>query len=176
MKKIIALFGLLVLGTGAAAAQNQQDHFGLGIILGGPSGLSLKIPSGRANSINVILGYNAHGGPGWGNGWGNGRCDGPGDDDCWDDDGSFYLGADYVWYNYNLIRVTHGRLPLYYGPGLNATVWDDGSRVGFRIVVGLEYQFATAPFDIFFEVAPGVNLVPNTSGYVSAGIGTRFFF
>jgi hypothetical protein len=175
MKKIITLLGLAILTTGLATAQNQRESFGLGIILGNPSGLSLKIPSGP-NSINAIFGYNSYR-----NGWGN--CDGPGPGDrdrCYGD-GSIYLGADYIFYNYNLIRVSKGRLPLYYGPGLNATFWDappgeDGIRVGFRIAVGLEYQFATAPFDIFFEIAPGINVVPNTSGYVMAGIGTRFFF
>jgi hypothetical protein len=175
MKKIIALLGLSVLTMGLATAQNQRESFGLGIILGNPSGLSLKIPSG-ANSINAIFGYNSYR-----NGWG--RCDGPGPgNDCYyDDNSNFYLGADYIFYNYNLIRVSKGRLPLYYGPGLNVSFWDaapgdDRMRVGFRIAVGLEYQFANAPFDIFFEIAPGINVVPNTSGYVMAGIGTRFFF
>ena len=175
MKKLIALFALSVLTIGLAAAQNQRDKFGLGIILGNPSGLSAKIPSGN-NSINAILGYNAHGGPYWG----ERDCPGPGPANCYDD-GSLYLGADYIFYNYNLIHVSQGRLPLYYGPGLNATFWNapagrDDVRIGFRIAVGLEYQFASAPFDIFFEIAPGINLVPNTAGYVSAGLGTRFFF
>ena len=175
MKKIIATLGFIALATGLASAQNQRESFGLGIILGNPSGLSAKIPAG-ANSINAILGYNSYR-----DGWRD--CDGPGNNNnCYNNgDGSLYLGADYIFYNYNLIRVSKGRLPLYYGPGLNATFWDapsgeDGIRVGIRIAVGLEYQFASAPFDIFFEIAPGINVVPNTSGYVMAGIGTRFFF
>jgi hypothetical protein len=45
-----------------------------------------------------------------------------------------------------------------------------------RFVLGLEYQFATAPFDIFLEIAPGIRVIPNTSGYVSSGLGARFFF
>lgn len=172
--QFIALLGLVALTTGLATAQNQRNSFGLGIVLGNPSGLSAKIPAG-ANSINAILGYNAYGGPHWGY-----DCPGPGPNNCYDN-GSLYLGADYIFYNYNLIRVSKGRLPLYYGPGLNATFWDapagaDAVRVGIRVAVGLEYQFASAPFDIFFEIAPGINVIPNTSGYVSAGLGTRFFF
>jgi hypothetical protein len=30
--------------------------------------------------------------------------------------------------------------------------------------------------DFFFEVAPGINLIPNTDLYFSAGLGARFFF
>ena len=173
MKKLIAILGLSVLTMGLASAQNQRESFGLGIILGNPSGLSLKIPSGN-NSINAIFGYNSYRSR-----WGD--CNGPGRGNGCYNDGSLYLGADYIFYNYNLIRVSKGRLPLYYGPGLNATFWDappgaDGLRVGIRIALGLEYQFASAPFDIFFEIAPGINVVPNTSGYVMAGLGTRFFF
>ena len=173
MKKIIAVLAFAVLTTGLASAQNQKDSFGLGIVLGSPSGISLKIPSGP-QSINMILGYNTYGDRGYWN------CDNPPGpaNNC--PDGSFYIGADYIFYNYNLIHVTHGRLPLYYGPGLNASVWNgpgnNDVRVGFRIALGLEYQFASAPFDVFFELAPGINVVPNTSGYVMAGLGTRFFF
>jgi hypothetical protein len=174
MKKLIALLGMSVLTLGVASAQNQRESFGLGIILGNPSGLSAKIPVGGDNSINAIFGYNSYR-----NNWGDCNPPGPGNN-CYDD-GSVFIGADYIFYNYNLIRVSRGRLPLYYGPGLNASFWDapageDGVRVGIRIAVGLEYQFATAPFDIFFEIAPGINVVPNTDGYVMAGIGTRFFF
>jgi hypothetical protein len=173
MKKIIALLGFMTLTAGLASAQNQRESFGLGVILGNPSGISAKIPAG-ANSINAIFGYNSYR-----NGWRD--CDGPGPgNDCYND-GSIYIGADYIFYNYNLIKVSKGRLPLYYGPGLNATFWDapdgeDGLRVGFRVPIGLEYQFANAPFDIFLEIAPGVNLVPNTDVYIMAGLGTRFFF
>jgi len=173
MKSMKSLITALVVGAAAltAHATPASDGFGIGVILGSPSGLSLKIPATPNNSINVIAGWNLDGD--------NGR---------WDNDGccsSFYIGGDYIFYNYNLIRVNRGRLPLYYGPGLNASFWDgpdgpgdddDNVRVGFRIALGLEYQFATAPFDIFVEIAPGVNVIPSTNAYVAAGIGTRFFF
>lgn len=171
MKSIKSILAAAAFGAAAVTASHAtpaSEGFGLGVILGTPSGLSLKIPANPNNSINVIAGWDLDDGPGPGPGY---------NDDCCS---SFYLGADYIFYNYNLIRVQRGRMPLYYGPGLNASFWDapgdDDVRVGFRIAVGLEYQFATAPFDIFVEIAPGVNVIPSTDGYVSAGIGTRFFF
>lgn len=144
----------------APAAAGAGNNFGLGFVLGNPSGLSAKIPSGPSNSVNLILGYDAS------NGLSNGDC-------C--RDGRLYLGGDYVWYNYNLIHVSQGRLPLYYGPGVWASIADNSSA-GIRFAVGLEYQFSNAPFDIFLEIGPGIRVAPNTSGYVSAGLGGRFFF
>jgi hypothetical protein len=174
MKSIKSILTALTLGAAAltANATPASEGFGIGVILGSPSGLSLKIPASPANSINVIAGWDLDDNDGR---WENDEC-------C----SSFYIGGDYIFYNYNLIRVNQGRMPLYYGPGLNASFWNgpngpndddnDNFRIGLRIALGLEYQFATAPFDIFVEIAPGVTVVPATYAYVSAGIGTRFFF
>jgi hypothetical protein len=171
MKKLI--LGMVFLGVtaglspGATAAGN---NFGLGFVLGNPSGLSAKLPSGPINAFHFILAYDQ--GRGWGNrGWANDYCNNN-DNDC---NGRLYLGGDYVWYNYNAIPVSQGRLPFYYGPGIWTSVADN-SAVGIRFALGLEYQFATAPFDIFLEIAPGIRVIPNTSGYVSSGLGARFYF
>jgi hypothetical protein len=176
MKMAAAAF-ILTMGmtTGVStAAGNAATDVGLGFILGNPTGLSLKLPSGRTNAFQFILAYDNSGRDGWNNnGWRDDDCyDGPGDGPC---DGRLYLGGDYVWYNYNAIPVNQGRLPFYYGPGLWTAV-SDNAAIGIRFVLGLEYQFATAPFDIFLEVAPGIRVVPNTDGFVAAGLGARFFF
>lgn len=166
MKKLI--LGIMVVGFALGAGvqissgADARSNFGLGFILGGPSGISAKIPSG-SNSINLILGYDVN--DGWGPGYNRNCCN----------DGRLYLGGDYVWYNYNLIHVSEGRLPLYYGPGAWASIANTSS-VGIRVAVGLEYQFATAPFDIFLEIGPGIRIIPNTSGAITAGLGGRFFF
>ena len=158
---------ILVTMTAAIMAQTASaadSNFGLGLVLGDPSGISARIAAGSNNSINVILGYDV-----------NQNDNRYYRDNCCRDGGVLYMGADYVWYNYNLIHVSSGRLPLYFGPGVNFVI-SNYSSVGIRGVVGLEYQFANAPFDLFFELAPGVNIVPNTEVGVDAGFGGRFFF
>ncbi len=156
-------------GTLRAAPAASSD-FGLGFILGNPSGLSAKLPTNGVNAIQLILAYDQGGG--WGNrGWDNNNC-GQNDNGC---NGRLYFGGDYLWYNYNAIPVKQGRLPVYYGPGLWTSV-SGNAGLGVRFVLGLEYQFATAPFDIFLEIAPGVRVIPNANGYVSSGLGARFFF
>jgi hypothetical protein len=164
---LAALFAVSMAGAQPAASSN----IGLGFELGNPSGLSLKLPQGPDHAFQFLLAFDDHSGDNWNNrGWSD-NCN-EATNDC---SGRFYLGADYLWYNYNAIPVKQGRLPFYYGPGLWTSL-SNSSAVGMRFVLGLEYQFATAPFDIFLEIAPGIRVIPNTSGYVSSGLGARFFF
>ena len=165
----------LLIGLGAAsvasAAPAASGNVGIGFELGNPSGVSLKLPSGSSNAFQFLVAFDDHSGDNWNNrGWSD-NCDN-GTQDC---SGRFYLGGDYLRYNYNAIPVKQGRLPFYYGPGLWTSL-SNHSALGMRFVLGLEYQFATAPFDIFLEIAPGIRVIPNTSGYVSSGLGARFFF
>lgn len=157
MKKSVWVLG--IVGMLVTTPFALDSGFGLGLILGDPSGLSARIATGPANSVNLIAGWDL----------------GPYHRRCCGDGGDLYIGADYVWYNYNLIHVNQGRLPIYYGAGVNAFIANNSSA-GIRAVVGLEYQFAQAPFDLFLEVGPGINLIPNTNGNVSGGFGARFFF
>jgi hypothetical protein len=168
MKHLIfatTVFALLALtAPQKAQAANAATGTGIGIILGDPSGLSMKIPQG-SRSINLILGYDLDGG-----------CCGPGPGPGPYGDGWLYFGGDYVWYNYNLFPVSPGRLPLYYGPGAYVAVGNDDPILGVRGVVGIEYQFATAPFDLFLEIGPRINVFPNTHADAFGGFGARFFF
>ena len=81
----------------------------------------------------------------------------------------------------------------YYGDGGNfadSTLWhlqttymqpatgieDDDTKVGIRIPLGVDYIFAESPFDVFVEIAPILNLVPETEFDWSGGVGARFWF
>lgn len=162
----VAALALLATATPSRAA-NAATGTGIGFVLGSPSGFSLKLPQGRANAWQFTLGYDLDGGNHWGN---NHDHDGA----------SFHFGADYLWYNYNIFRVSKGRLPLYYGPGAWVGFHDhddhNHGRVGIRGVIGIAYQFANAPFDIFLEVGPGISILPDTDGHGFGGLGARFFF
>ena len=159
--------GALLLAAGQpsrAAAADAATGTGVGIQLGTPSGITLKLPQGRMNSINLVMGYDLDG---------RHHVEGPGHDHGVGD--RFYLGGEYVWYNYDLIRVRKGRLPLYYGPGAFLTLAGH-SHAGVSGVVGLEYQFAGAPFDVFFQLGPRLSVFPHTHGDAHGGLGARFFF
>ncbi len=78
---------------------------------------------------------------------------------------------------YDLIKVPHGKLPLYFGGGLrfiDREKKDD--KLGIRIPVGIEYLFENVPLGAFFELVPIFDLTPDTDFDFEAGIGIRFFF
>jgi len=155
---------LILCGMHASA---QQSGFGAGIMVGDPTGVSVKYWLNDDRALD--------GGLAWG---------------VWR--GSyFHLHGDYLFHNSTLITVSKGKLPLYYGPGLRLRSWSgdqywdngkwhdyDGSRVdiGVRFPVGLAYLFDGAPVDIFLEVAPTLDLTPATSFEIDGGIGARYWF
>jgi hypothetical protein len=145
----------------------QQSGFGLGFIIGEPTGISFK---GFLAEDRAIAGAVA-----WRLWRGN----------------ALHVHADYLFHNRTLIGVPRGSLPLYYGVGVRLRSWTGGeywyrgryreyggSRVdlGIRFPVGLAYQFGGAPLDIFLEVVPVLDLVPATTVEIGGAIGMRYWF
>jgi hypothetical protein len=149
MKNIILLIAALVLITNFTYSQSKG--FGLGIVLGEPTGLSAKLWTGSSNALDFAAAWSFKG------------------------DGHMLLQADYVWHSFNLINVSSGRLPLYYGIGGRVILSDD-PLLGVRIPIGLNYLFDSAPIDIFAEIVPILDLMPSTDFDLGGGIGVRFWF
>jgi len=150
MKKMILLC-LTPLLLSAADISGPAGSFGVGIMMGEPTGISLKSWLTRSNAWD--------GGIAWGFGEG----------------GALYLHGDYLWHQFNLISVDEGKLPLYYGVG-GRVLFADKSHLGVRGVVGLDYMFARVPVDIFLELAPILDLVPETDFIINGALGFRYFF
>ena len=148
MNKLLTIAVLLLILSGNTYSQSKG--FGVGVILGEPTGISLK------NWISQSTAFDA------GIAWGFGRK------------GALHVHADYLIHEYEVIKTNHGRLPIYYGVGGRILLSGD-SRVGVRGVVGLDYMFESIPLDIFFEVVPIFDLVPRTSFSFNAGLGCRYF-
>jgi hypothetical protein len=150
MKKILSLlFLFVILFQMHSFAQNKR--FGLGIILGEPTGLSAKLWTTSENAFDFGAAWSFKG------------------------DGHLLLQADYVWHIFHLIPVSSGRLPFYVGIGGRIILRDDPDA-GVRIPLGLDYIFADAPVDIFFELVPILDLAPETDFDLGGGIGARFWF
>lgn len=148
-------------------ATAQSDGFGAGIILGEPTGISLKGWIGNDRAIDGAVAWSLRGGA------------------------YFSLHADYLFHNMDLIKLAKGRMPLYYGPGLRLRSWNggrywdhgrwhygDGGRVnlGIRFPVGLAYLPEKAPVDIFLELAPVLDLLPATDFGINGAVGARYWF
>ncbi|HEX9252617.1 MAG TPA: hypothetical protein VF870_10265 [Ignavibacteriaceae bacterium] len=148
MKKIILISAVFILLTNFSYS---QDHgFGLGIVLGEPTGLSAKLYTGSTNAFDFASAWSFKG------------------------DGNLLVQADYVWHN-SVTRASSGKLMFYYGLG-GRVIFQDDPLVGARIPVGLDYQFTTAPIDIFIEIVPILDLIPSTDFDLGGGLGVRFWF
>jgi hypothetical protein len=92
-------------------------------------------------------------------------------------DNDFHIYADYLFHMYDLIKIRHGKLPLYFGGGLRFINRDNGDdKFGARIPVWVEYLFEDVSLGAFFELAPIINVTPDTDFDLEGGIGIRFFF
>jgi hypothetical protein len=148
--KICFLFIVVLLFHTSSFA--QSENFGLGAIIGKPTGISGKYWLNNENAIDVALGYS------------------------FENNSSINIHADYLWHIYNVFD-TQITLPLYYGVGGKFNAKDGNkSSLGVRGVIGLVWWPERAPLDVFFELAPVFNLIPETELDIDAAIGVRYFF
>lgn len=159
MKKVITII-MLALSISLAHGKGPVKgggNFGIGLVAGEPTGISWKLWNGREKAWDGALAWS------------------------FIDAGYLRLHVDHLWHDYQLIEVERGQLPVYFGIG--GTLWS-GERahyekhfnLGARGTVGLEYIFPEAPVDIFLELAPTLNLIPETGFDLQGGIGIRIFF
>jgi hypothetical protein len=92
----------------------------------------------------------------------------------------YLIWADYLYHFRSLITVEQGELPVYFGVGGRAKIQENNNdnKFGIRFPVGLAYEFAAAPVDIFLEFAPvwDVTWPPNYDFDGEGFFGVRFYF
>ena len=150
MKKLFGLLFILITFIQINLSAQQKD-FGLGIILGEPTGVSAKLWTTGENAFDFAAAWSFQG------------------------NGNLLLQADYVWHIFRLIPVESGRLPFYVGVG-GRVIFSNDANIGVRVPLGLDYLFANAPVDIFVEVVPILDLAPSTDFDFGAGLGARYWF
>ena len=145
------------------AAEKIRQGFGIGLIVGEPTGLTAKKWLSDTTAIDAAAAWS------------------------FDDFNSFQFHADYLWHNFDLIKTEDlpGRIPVYYGVGARIKLkgGNDGqgkgnedARVGVRVPVGVSYLFHDVPVDLFAEVVPVLDIVPETKFGIGIGIGARYYF
>ena len=130
----------------------QQKGFGLGVVLGEPTGISAKFWLTPGTALDFGLGYSFTSS--------NSVLD-------------FY--ADYVFHDADMIHSVEN-LVVYYGPGARLKIKESTSRLGVRGVIGILWIPRGTNFDLFVEVAPILDIIPATKFDFSGGIGGRYFF
>jgi hypothetical protein len=154
MRKII--FIVIIILSFYLKSTAQESGLGIGIMVGEPSGLSAKKWINSFNAIDAGMGWS------------------------FSENGSLHLHADYLYHNYDLIKISGAKIPLYFGIGGRFKFKGDensvGNSIGVRVPVGVSYQFSNAPFDAFVEVVPILDLSPDTRMSFNSAIGIRYYF
>lgn len=159
---IMKLFNLLIIVVGVgiiisltphlAEAQinnHKKNGLGLGLILGEPTGASVKYWVSDNAAFDV--------GAAW---------------SLADRNEALHMHTDILWHSW--FRDTKN-LAFYYGVG-GRVIFADDAEAGIRLPLGLTYVFDSIPIDVFLEAAPILDLVPDTNLAGNGGVGIRYYF
>ena len=149
MKQFLCMLALVALMT--SAAEGQERGFGLGVILGEPTGVSTK------GWISSQTAFDA------GFAWSFRRT------------GFLHVHMDYLWHFSDIVN-TNQRVNPYVGIGGRLAAREGSAIAGVRVPFGIVWLPANSPIDVFLEIAPVVDLTPETEINANGGIGVRFFF
>ena len=157
-------FIALVLFLAPLVARGQERGFGLGVILGEPTGFSAKLWTSPDEAIDFGLGWSI-GGDRLGKYNGN-----------YDGGSRVHFHMDYLWHSFDAI-YTDIRLPVYYGLGGR---FNNGagytSSLAIRGVFGVAWLPRQAPFDFFVELVPSLQFTSPAGFGMEAGVGGRYYF
>jgi hypothetical protein len=167
--RTLVVIALLALGRIAAAddppaAEGRpvdKGTLGVGIVLGEPTGVCMKLYLSDDQAIQVAAGFAFIG-------------------------GGLQAHADYVFHPWILQDRDSFVLPVYFGPGMRVINYDGGRggkdhlAIGLRGVIGLLFDFKDVPLDAFIEVAGVVEYdFLDTEGFgvtINPGGGVRYYF
>ena len=127
--------------------------FGVGLMIGEPTGLSLKNWTGRTVAFDAALAWSFEGRDG------------------------LHFHLDYLWHDFGIFPVEKGWMPPYYGVGGRIRFEEDEDEsFGIRVPLGLAYIFDSRKVDLFVEVVPLLDLAPETDFDANAALGIRYYF
>lgn len=140
-----------------------QADFGIGAVIGQPSGISMKYSKQKDHAIDAALAW-----------------------DLSNDDRDFYFHGDYLWLRNGGLSLDRTALDWYFGIGGRLVIinhdntpahrQDDDYKLGVRGPIGLGYTFQDPRIEVFGELALILNLLESTNADVDGGIGARFHF
>ena len=155
-------FFFLLVALVVAHSQAQDRRFGLGVILGDPTGISAKYWTTGTNALAFGVGWSS-------------QAIVVRRDIVYSST-RFEMHADYLWHAFDAIRSSE-RFPLFYGVGARLeTGGVESPTLGVRGVFGIAWLPHNTSLDVFIEVAPTLQLAPSTGIGVGVGFGSRYFF
>ena len=153
----------LALAPAAASADGrgvEKGVFGLGLIVGEPTGVSAKYYLADDTAIDAAVG---------------GAIIGRG----------IQVHGDFLWHPWILERKDGFVLPAYFGVGMRVLKRDAGggdedhTRIGLRVPVGILFDFTRVPLDVFVELVGVADYRTKGDAFgldINAGAGARYYF
>ena len=153
IKRMLKALWVLSMMLWAAVSFAKDENLGVGLIIGAPTGLSLKVWRDSIHAVDIGLGWTA------------------------EHNENFHLHADYLVHDFSVFKPGTGRMPLYYGVGGSISKKSgNDAHIGIRVPFGISYFFARSPLELFGELAPRADLSPSSHFTVDAALGVRFYF
>jgi hypothetical protein len=177
---VVLVAGAMVPATVAFARPRPEGHlagrrfeanktFGLGLELGGPSGITGKYFLSPDRALDFGFGYIST---------------------AYRERSGFHIYGDYLFHPVSLVSVPEFELPLYVGLGgrfwnfedrLGDGMIDSASAIGFRVPVGVAFDFNNVPLDAFLQLTPVLDFFSGYSRHsvyidIDISIGVRYWF
>ena len=146
---------LVFLGAllATAGAQGEKGEFDIGMAAISPNGFIAKYWTTETTAIDIFgeWSFNSN---------------------------EYLMHADILLHDFNKFQLEDMRIAFYYGGGVRVKFADksDDSIIGVRIPFGVDYFLQEMPVDIFGELAPRVNVYPDTHFGMDVMIGLRYRF
>lgn len=144
---IFMLMSLLASDTVKA----QQSGFGIGVIIGEPTGISAKLWTENSAAFDAGIAWSL------------------------EDERHMHLHGDFLFHRSNIAGIKKGKLLPYYGIG-GRVQFGEKNKVGVRVPFGINYVFERSHFDVFLEIVPLLDIVPASEFDLDGAIGIRYFF
>ncbi|MAO65292.1 MAG: hypothetical protein CL666_09860 [Balneola sp.] len=138
----------MICSHSSLQAQSGTSSLGVGLIIGEPSGVSIKKWFNNRIAVDV------------GAAWSLAQNE------------ALHLHSNLLLHD---ALDNTPKLSFYYGIG-GRIIFSDTPKVGARIPLGLTYLFENIPFDLFVEAAPILDLTPDISLSGNGGFGFRYYF
>jgi hypothetical protein len=154
MKQVIVVVLALAFAISPALSSSDRGKVGIGIVLGAPSGFSVKYWESQRVAYQGSIGGMFHGG--------------------------LMIGGDYLVHE-NALR--YQQVPFYYGAGIflgdagfGGPDYSQGKlALGIRAAFGLNYVPREYPFDVAIELGPSLLLTPTVGMGVLLSVAFRFY-
>lgn len=148
----VLLTGTIIYLALGVCAQSQEKGLGVGIIVGEPTGISVKNWLSARTAVDAAFA------------WSFVR------------ESAFHVHANYLVHLFDAIKSEEPFYFYYGGGGRIKASKSDRARVGIRGVAGIGYMLQQIPIDFFLEASPIFDLSPATEISINAGVGARYFF